>query len=131
MEAKAVAKYVRMSSSKLKPVVDLVRGKNLDEALTILKFTPGKGAELVEKVVQSAAANAENNHEMNPDALYVAEISANQGPTMKRWRPGAQGRAGMILKRTSHINVVLKEKETAKPAPKAEKPEETDKEEVR
>ena len=119
MEAKAVAKYVRMSSSKLKPVADLVRGKDLAEALTILKFTPGKGSELIEKVVQSAAANAENNHEMNPDALYVAEINANQGPTMKRWRPGAQGRAGMILKRTSHINVVLKERENFKPAVKA------------
>ena len=120
MEARAVAKYVRMSSSKLKPVTDLVRGKDLAEALTILKFTPGKGSELVEKVVQSAAANAENNHEMNTDALYVAEISANQGPTMKRWRPGAQGRAGMILKRTSHINVVLKERENVKPATKSE-----------
>ena len=129
MEAKAVAKYVRMSSSKLKPVTDLVRGKDLKEALTILKFTPGKGSELVEKVVKSAAANAENNHEMNLDDLYVAEINANQGPTMKRWRAGAQGRAGMILKRTSHIDVVLREK-PAKPA-KAKKPEDTDKEEVR
>ena len=130
MEAKAVAKYVRMSSSKLKPVTDLVRGKDLNEALTILKFTPGKGSELVEKVVQSAAANAENNHNMNLDELYVAEINANQGPTMKRWRAGAQGRAGMILKRTSHIYVTLKEKPAKKPA-KAAKPEETDKEEVR
>lgn len=111
MEAKAVAKYVRMSSSKLKPVADLVRGKDLNEAYTILKFQPGKASELIEKVVHSAAANAENNHEMNPDALYIAEINANQGPTMKRWRPGAQGRAGMILKRTSHIDVVLKERE--------------------
>ena len=128
MEAKAVAKYVRMSSSKLKPVADLVRGKDLNEALTILKFTPGKGSELIEKVVKSAAANAENNHDMNPDELYVAEINANQGPTMKRWRPGAQGRAGMILKRTSNIYVTLKEKEAA---PKAVKAEETDKEEVR
>ena len=130
MEAKAVAKYVRMSSSKLKPVTDLVRGKDLNEALTILKFTPGKGSELVEKAVQSAAANAENNHNMNPDDLYVAEINANQGPTMKRWRPGAQGRAGMILKRTSHIYVTLKEKPAKKPA-KAEKPEENKEEEVR
>ena len=126
MEAKAVAKYVRMSSSKLKPVTDLVRGKDLNEALTILKFTPGKGSELVEKVVQSAAANAENNHDMNPDNLYVAEISANQGPTMKRWRPGAQGRAGMILKRTSNIYVTLKEKEAPVKAVK-----EAEKEEVR
>lgn len=119
MEAKAIAKYVRMSSTKLKPVTDLVRGKDLREALTILKFTPGKGSELIEKVVKSAAANAENNHDMNPDELYVAEINANQGPTMKRWRPRAQGRAGMILKRTSHISVVLKEKE-AKVNPKEE-----------
>ena len=127
MEAKAVAKYVRMSSSKLKPVTDLVRGKDLNEALTILKFTPGKGSELIEKVVKSAAANAENNHEMDPEKLYVAEINANQGPTMKRWRPGAQGRAGMILKRTSHIYVTLKEKEAPVKAVKKE----TEKEEVR
>ena len=113
MEAKATAKYVRMSPSKLKPVTDLVRGKDLNEALTILKFTSGKGAELVEKVVQSAAANAENNHDKNPDELYVAEIYANQGPTMKRFRAGAQGRASMILKRTSHIAVTLRSREDA------------------
>lgn len=113
MEAKATAKYVRMSPSKLKPVTDLVRGKDLNEALTILKFTSVKGAELVEKVVQSAAANAENNHDMNPDELYVAEIYANQGPTMKRFRAGAQGRASMILKRTSHIAVTLRSREDA------------------
>ena len=77
MEAKAIAKYVRMSPSKIKPVVDLVRGKDLNEALTILKFTPGKGAEIVEKVVQSAAANADVK-EMNADNLYVAEIFAHQ-----------------------------------------------------
>ena len=110
MEARAIAKYVRMSPTKLAPVTDMVRGKDLEEALTILKFTPGKSATLVEKVVQSAAANAENNHEMNVDNLYVAEIAVNQGPTMKRWRAGAQGRASVILKRSSHIEVVLKER---------------------
>lgn len=110
MEAKAVAKYVRMSPIKLKPVTDLVRGKDLAEALNILKFTPGKGAELVEKVVNSAAANAENNFDMNVDDLYVAEIYAHQGPTMKRWRAGSQGRASVILKRSSHIGVTLKER---------------------
>ena len=110
MEAKAVAKYVSMSPTKLAPITDLVRGKDLQEALTILKFTPGKASELVEKVVQSAAANAENNHDMDPSKLYVAEIYANKGPTMKRWRAGAQGRAGMILKRSSHIGVTLKER---------------------
>jgi large subunit ribosomal protein L22 len=110
MEAKAIAKYVRMSPSKIKPVVDLVRGKDLNEALTILKFTPGKGAEIVEKVVQSAAANADVK-EMNADNLYVAEIYARQGPTMKRWKAGAQGRASIILKRSSHVGCTLREKE--------------------
>ena len=114
MEAKAVAKYVRMSPIKLKPVTDLVRGKDLAEALTILRFTPGKGAEEVEKVVRSAAANAENNFDMNPDDLYIAEIHANQGPTMKRWRAGSQGRASIILKRSSHIGVTLKERNADK-----------------
>lgn len=110
MEAKAIAKYVRMSPSKLKPIADLVRGKDLEEALTILKFTPGKGSEIVEKVVLSAAANAENNHDMNRDDLYVAEVYANQGPTMKRWRAGARGGASKILKRSSHVGVTLKER---------------------
>ncbi len=109
MEAKAVAKYVRMSPIKLKPVADLVRGKDVGEALTILKFTPGKGAEIVEKVVQSALANADVK-EMDTDNLYVAEVYANQGPTMKRWRAGSQGRASIILKRSSHVGVTLKEK---------------------
>ena len=109
MEAKAIAKYVRMSPIKLKPVADLVRGKDVNEALTILKFTPGKGAEIVEKVVQSALANADVK-EMNTDNLYVAEVYANQGPTMKRWRAGSQGRASIILKRSSHVGVTLREK---------------------
>lgn len=126
MEAKATAKYVRMSPSKLKPVTDLVRGKDLNEALTILKFTSGKGAELVEKVVQSAAANAENNHDMNPDELYVAEIYANQGPTMKRFRAGAQGRASMILKRTSHIAVTLRSREDAEQKVEGGSPDESE-----
>ncbi len=111
MEAKAIAKYVRMSPIKLQPVADLIRGKDLGDALNILKFTPGKGAEVVEKVVKSAAANAENNHSMNPDNLYIAEVYAHKGPTMKRWRAGSKGRAFPILKRSSHIGVTLREKE--------------------
>ena len=98
-----------MSPIKLKPVTDLVRGKDLNEALNILKFTPGKGAEIVEKVVKSAAANADVK-EMNTDNLYVAEVYANQGPTMKRWRAGSQGRASIILKRSSHVGVTLRER---------------------
>ena len=110
MEAKAVAKYVRISPSKLKPITDLVRGKSLSEAQALLKFTPGSSAEAVLKVVKSAAANAENNHDMNVNKLYVAEIYANQGPTMKRWRAGCKGGAAMILKRSSHIGVTLRER---------------------
>jgi large subunit ribosomal protein L22 len=110
MEARAIAKYIRVSPIKLKPVADLIRGKDLAEALTILKFTPGKRSEVIEKVVQSAAANAENNFDLNRDDLYIAEVYANYGPTMKRWRPGAQGRASKILKRSSHIGVALREK---------------------
>ena len=110
MEAKAVAKYVRMSPTKIAPVADLVRGKSVEEALTILKFTTGKAAEYIEKVVASAAANAENNFEMDRSKLYVAEIYVNQGPTMKRWRAGSQGRAGAILKRSAHIGVTVKER---------------------
>jgi len=100
-----------MSSIKLQPVTALVRGKDLQEALDILKFTPGRGAELIEKVVKSAAANAENNHNMSLDNLFVAEVYANKGPTMKRWRAGSKGRAFPIMKRTSHIGVTLKERE--------------------
>ena len=107
--SKSNCKIIRMSPIKLKPVTDLVRGKDLNEALNILKFTPGKGAEIVEKVVKSAAANADVK-EMNTDNLYVAEVYANQGPTMKRWRAGSQGRASIILKRSSHVGVTLKEK---------------------
>ena len=111
MEARAIAKYVKISPIKLQPVAALVRGKDLEEALNILKFTPGKGSEVIEKVVKSAAANAENNHSMNPDNLFVAEVFAHKGPTMKRWRAGSKGRAFPIMKRTSHIGVTLREKE--------------------
>ena len=108
--AKATAKYVRVSARKAGQICDLVRGKNVDEALAILKFTPREAASIIAKVVASAKANAENNHEMDTDKLYIASIVANQGPTMKRYMPRAQGRACEIRKRTSHIEVVLKEK---------------------
>ncbi len=108
----AVAKlsYARISSRKVKTVIDLIRNKNVGEALAILKLTPKAASELVEKLLKSAIANAENNHGMDVEKLYVAEIFANQGPTLKRVRPRAQGRAFRIRKRTSHITVVLKEK---------------------
>ncbi len=110
MEAKAVAKHIRISPRKIKPIADMVRGKNANEAVAILKFTPRKGAGLLKKVIESAMANAENNHGMDLESLYIAEVYANQGPTMKRWKAGSMGRANPILRRTSHIGVVLKEK---------------------
>ncbi len=111
MEARATARYIRISSRKVKIVIDLIRGKNLGEALNILRFTPKAASEPVEKLIRSAAANAENNFDMDLEKLYVAEITANQGPTLKRFRARAQGRGTQILKRTSHISVVLKERE--------------------
>ena len=108
----AVAKlsYARISSRKVKTVIDLIRNKNVGEALAILKLTPKAASELTFKLLKSAIANAENNHGMDVEKLYVAEIYANQGPTLKRVRPRAQGRAFRIRKRTSHITVVLREK---------------------
>lgn len=110
MEAKAHAKYVRMSPRKVQVVLDLIRGKNTKEALAILNNTPREAASVVEKVLKSAIANAENNYKMDTDKLYVAETYANQGPTLKRFQPHAQGRAFRILKRSSHITVVVKER---------------------
>lgn len=111
MEAKAIAKHVRISPRKVQIVADLVRGKNADEALAILKFSNKNGARVLEKVVKSAIANAENNFDMDKENLYISEAYANQGPTLKRWRPRAQGRAFIIRKRTSHVGVVVKERE--------------------
>ena len=109
--AQATLKYARISSRKVKIVADLIRGKNVDEALAIVKFTPKASSEVIEKLLKSAIANAENNHGMKHEKLYVAEIFANQGPTLKRIRPAAKGSAVRIRKRTSHITIVLKEKE--------------------
>ena len=110
-EARATLKFARISSRKVKIVADLIRGKNVDEALAIVKFTPKASSEVIEKLLKSAIANAENNHGMKHEKLYVAEIFANQGPTLKRIRPAAKGSAVRIRKRTSHITIVLREKE--------------------
>ena len=110
-EAKAVYKFARISPRKVKIVADLIRGKDIDEALAIVKFTPKASSEIIEKLLKSALSNAENNHNMKHEKLYVAEIFANQGPTLKRIRPAAKGSAVRIRKRTSHITIVLKEKE--------------------
>lgn len=109
--ASATLKYARISSRKVKIVADLIRGKDAEEALAIVKFTPKAASEIIEKLLKSAIANAENNHNMKSNKLYVAEIYANQGPTLKRIRPAAKGSAVRIRKRTSHITIVLKERD--------------------
>lgn len=111
MEARAIAKYVRISPRKVNLIAKEIRNKNVDEALAILKFMPNKGAKVFEKVLNSAIANAENNFDMDRDKLYIKEAYANDGPTMKRWRPKAKGMAYPILKRSSHIGVVVEERE--------------------
>ena len=111
MEAKATLSNVRISPRKVQIVLDLIRNQPLEKALAILRLTPKAASPILEKLVNSAAANADNNFSMNKDNLYVAECYVTPGPIMKRIMPRAQGRAYRILKRTSHITVVLKEKE--------------------
>lgn len=110
MEAKAIAKYVRIAPRKIRVVIDLIRGKNVGEAFAILKHTPKVGSEVVEKVLKSAVANAEHNYDMNTDNLFVAAAYVDQGPTMKRIHPRSRGQAFKILKRSSHVSVVVKER---------------------
>ena len=111
MEARAHLRYARIAPRKVSVVLDLIRNQPLDKALAILQYTPKAASELLYKLVKSAAANAENNFNMDKNSLYVAECYVTPGPTLKRVMPRAQGRAYRILKRTSHITVVLKEME--------------------
>ncbi len=111
MEAKAIARYIRIAPRKVRIVVDNIRGKNVAEALAILRFTPKVASNVIAKVVKSAAANAENNFDMDPSSLYVAEAYVDQGPTLKRAQPRQRGRAFPILKRSSHITIVVKERQ--------------------
>jgi len=112
MKVTAVSKDVRVSSRKVKLVVDMVRGKKVDEALTILRFLPPTvAAQAVAKTIKSAAANAENNFQMEPAELKITDIFANEGHTFKRFRPQARGRVNPILKRCTHISVFVAEEE--------------------
>lgn len=119
----ATAKYVRISPSKVKIVLDIIRGKDFNEAMAILMGTPKAASEVLVKILASAGANAENNLNMSKEDLYVAECFANPGPIYKRWWPRSHGSADTILKRTSHITIILDEKKSevfAKPVKKAE-----------
>lgn len=109
-KAKSIAKYIRIAPRKVRIVMDLIRGKNVGEAFAILKYTPKVGSEVIEKVLRSAVANAEHNYDMNADKLYVSEAFVDQGPTMKRIHPRSRGQAFKILKRSSHVTVVVKER---------------------
>lgn len=109
-EGRAVLKHARISSRKVKIVLDLIKDKGIDEAIGIVKYTPKAASEILLKLLKSAEANASNNNGLNRDGLYVAEAFATQGPTLKRLMPRAQGRANRIRKRTSHVTLVLKER---------------------
>ncbi len=110
MEAKAQARYVRLAPRKARAVVDLIRSKDIDEAVSILRYTPRRAAGVVGKVLNSAIANAEHNFEMKRGELYIDQAYVDEGPTLKRVQPRARGRRFLIFKRTSHITVVLKER---------------------
>ncbi|ERI98409.1 50S ribosomal protein L22 [Acetanaerobacterium sp. MSJ-12] len=111
MEARAYLRHLRIAPRKVQIVLDLIRNQPADKAMAILKHTPKSASEPLQKLLKSAMANAENNHNMDKNSLYVAECFVCPGPTLKRIRPRAQGRAFHVLKRTSHVTMVLKEKE--------------------
>ena len=110
MEAKAHLRYARISPRKVQIVADLIRGKSVPQATAILMATPKAASELLVKLLKSAAANAENNHQMDPEKLYVSQVFATPGPILKRMMPRAQGRAYRINKRTSHITIAVAER---------------------
>ncbi len=110
MEVRAVAKDTGISPRKVRPLVDMIRGKKVDEALTLLKFAPTPTARVVAKVVKSASANAENNFQMSPADLGIVSIMVGEARTMKRYRPRSRGRVNSILKRSSHITVIVAER---------------------
>jgi len=114
LEARAIARYVRISPRKVRQVVDLIRGKHVTEALGILRYTPQRASQAVTKVLKSAVANAENNLQLDRDELYIKACYVDQGPTWKRYMPRAMGRADLIRRRTSHITVIVGEKEAEK-----------------
>jgi large subunit ribosomal protein L22 len=109
--AVAKARYVRVAPMKVRRVVDLIRGLPVDDAQAVLQFAPQAASEPVSKVLASAVANAEHNHQLRPDRLWVSAAYVDEGPTLKRFRPRAQGRAYRIRKRTSHITVVVQSDE--------------------
>jgi large subunit ribosomal protein L22 len=111
VEVRAIAKHIRISPQKVRLVLDTIKGKPVNEALAMLRFMPQKATGPVSKALKSASANAENNFNLDPDDLVVVRVSADEGRTLKRYRPRARGRVNQILKRSSHVTVVVSEKE--------------------
>jgi large subunit ribosomal protein L22 len=109
MEVRAVAKYIRISPNKVRMLVDTIKGKPVEDGLNILKFMPQKAAGIVEKTIRSAVANADQHEDIDIDSLVIKNVIADQGPSLKRFRARARGRATRILKRTSHITVILED----------------------
>lgn len=109
-QAKAVARYIRIAPRKVRVVIDLIRGKSVSEAFAILRHTPKAASAVIEKVLKSAVANAEHNYDMNADNLYVTAAYVDQGPTLKRIHPRSRGQAFKILKRSSHVTVIVGER---------------------
>jgi len=109
-QAKAVARYIRIPARKVRLVVDLIRGKQVGEAIAILRHTPRSASPVLEKLLNSAVANAEHNYQMDVNKLVITEAYVNEGPTLKRYQPRSQGRAFSIFKRSSHITLVVSEK---------------------
>ncbi|MCP4683761.1 MAG: 50S ribosomal protein L22 [Desulfobacterales bacterium] len=107
MEIKAAAKFIRISPRKIRLIMDQVRGRKVEEALNSLSFAPQKGARILKKLINSAVANAGQSSDVDIDSLYIKRVYADEGPTLKRWRPRAQGRATRIRKKTSHLTVIL------------------------
>lgn len=111
MEVKAVLRYIRISSQKTRLVIDMIRGMDVSKAKVVLDFTSKKAAKIVKKVLSSAVANAIENHGMKKENLYISKIYVDQGPTLKRMKPRARGRADKIKKRTSHITIYISQRE--------------------
>ena len=111
MKSSAIARYVRVSPRKVRLIMNQIRGKKVEEALNLLSFAPQKGAKMLRKLINSVLANAQQDSDVDVDNLYINRIFADEGPVLKRFRPRAMGRATRILKRTSHLTVVLDEKE--------------------
>ena len=113
MEVRAVSKYVRISPQKVRKVIDDIKGRPVESGLQKLKFMPQKAANILEKIIRSAVANADQNADIDIDLLVIRNITADQGPTLKRWKARARGRGTRVLKRTSHITVTLAEENSA------------------